>query len=225
MANPMVPDRSGRRWLPPLSRTLLLSTGAAMLTALAPAPAHAQVCADNSSINVTVQGNSYAICTILAKATDEVLTKNTWFTGNSNLANQFANAVLAELKQNPASPWSSAWSSSINTTKPGNNPKQDGPFFLWNITGGGQQAKASAYNPNENSANNGVNPDPNTFFWYALETRLDPPASVPGPLPLLGAGAAFGWSRRLRWRSRTSAEAASASLMPLRVASSTEAGL
>ena len=25
-----------------------------------------------------------------------------------------------------------------------------------------------------------------------------PPASVPGPLPLFGAGAAFGWSRRLR---------------------------
>jgi len=27
-----------------------------------------------------------------------------------------------------------------------------------------------------------------------------PPAAVPGPLPLLGAGAAFGWSRRLRKR-------------------------
>ena len=27
-----------------------------------------------------------------------------------------------------------------------------------------------------------------------------PPAAVPGPLPLFGAGAAFGWSRRLRRR-------------------------
>lgn len=27
-----------------------------------------------------------------------------------------------------------------------------------------------------------------------------PPAEVPGPLPLLGAGAAFGWSRRMRRR-------------------------
>ncbi len=27
-----------------------------------------------------------------------------------------------------------------------------------------------------------------------------PTAAVPGPLPLLGAGAAFGWSRRLRRR-------------------------
>jgi hypothetical protein len=30
-----------------------------------------------------------------------------------------------------------------------------------------------------------------------------PPASVPGPLPLLGAGAAFGWARRLRKRHPT----------------------
>jgi len=30
-----------------------------------------------------------------------------------------------------------------------------------------------------------------------------PSAAVPGPLPLLGAGAAFGWSRRLRKRSTT----------------------
>ncbi|MEA5416984.1 hypothetical protein [Synechococcus sp. BA-132 BA5] len=30
------------------------------------------------------------------------------------------------------------------------------------------------------------------------------PASVPGPLPLLGAGAAFGWSRQLRKRIRAS---------------------
>ena len=28
-------------------------------------------------------------------------------------------------------------------------------------------------------------------------------ASVPGPLPLLGIGAAFGWSRRLRRRLRS----------------------
>jgi hypothetical protein len=32
---------------------------------------------------------------------------------------------------------------------------------------------------------------------------LGPPAAVPGPLPLLGAAAAFGWSRRLRRRIAT----------------------
>jgi hypothetical protein len=32
-----------------------------------------------------------------------------------------------------------------------------------------------------------------------------PPASVPGPLPLFGAGAAFGWSRRLRRKIKATA--------------------
>jgi MYXO-CTERM domain-containing protein len=33
-----------------------------------------------------------------------------------------------------------------------------------------------------------------------LGAPTPPGATVPGPLPLLGAGAAFGWSRRLRKR-------------------------
>ncbi len=37
---------------------------------------------------------------------------------------------------------------------------------------------------------------------WTLNLQGSSPASVPGPLPLLGAGAAFGWSRRLRKRSR-----------------------
>jgi hypothetical protein len=38
-----------------------------------------------------------------------------------------------------------------------------------------------------------------TSNGFPIYTPLSP-ASVPGPLPLLGAGAAFGWSRRLRRR-------------------------
>lgn len=34
----------------------------------------------------------------------------------------------------------------------------------------------------------------------SINLFIGPPAEVPGPLPLLGAGAAFGWSRRLRRR-------------------------
>lgn len=37
---------------------------------------------------------------------------------------------------------------------------------------------------------------------WTLNLQGPTPAAVPGPLPLLGAGAAFGWSRRLRKRSR-----------------------
>ena len=40
----------------------------------------------------------------------------------------------------------------------------------------------------------------NTLLFTAAS-----PASVPGPLPLFGAGAAFGWSRRLRRRIKSQA--------------------
>jgi subtilisin-like proprotein convertase family protein len=44
--------------------------------------------------------------------------------------------------------------------------------------------------------------DAGTLGSWSLNLQGSSPASVPGPLPLLGAGAAFGWSRRLRQRSR-----------------------
>ncbi|PZV05355.1 MAG: hypothetical protein DCF23_03575 [Cyanobium sp.] len=36
-----------------------------------------------------------------------------------------------------------------------------------------------------------------------IEVIVGAPTAVPGPLPLLGAAAAFGWSRRLRNRIST----------------------
>jgi hypothetical protein len=43
-----------------------------------------------------------------------------------------------------------------------------------------------------------------TYTW-AQATRADlPPPSVPGPLPILGVGAAFGYSRKLRKRIKLS---------------------
>jgi MYXO-CTERM domain-containing protein len=42
--------------------------------------------------------------------------------------------------------------------------------------------------------------NPGFFGTYQALAQSPTPASVPGPLPLLGAGAAFGWSRRLRKR-------------------------
>ena len=49
----------------------------------------------------------------------------------------------------------------------------------------------------------GSRSDVGTLGSWSLNLQGSSPASVPGPLPLLGAGAAFGWSRRLRKRSRT----------------------
>lgn len=51
----------------------------------------------------------------------------------------------------------------------------------------------------------GTNPRPNSLFWDNLSVRIiDPTVSpVPAPLPLLGAGAAFGFSRKIRHRIRS----------------------
>ena len=49
------------------------------------------------------------------------------------------------------------------------------------------------------------NSDPDNTSSNTLLFTPASPASVPGPLPLFGAGAAFGWSRRLRRRIKSPA--------------------
>ncbi|MEB3167830.1 MAG: hypothetical protein VKK97_03770 [Synechococcaceae cyanobacterium] len=39
-----------------------------------------------------------------------------------------------------------------------------------------------------------------TISNFSAPSAPAPPAGVPAPLPLFGAGAAYGWSRRLRRR-------------------------
>lgn len=92
--------------------------------------------------------------------------------------------------------------------KIGNNKNQSNfsPYFLWDIDVKPRKVSLKSevvyYNTRskqwENSAENSLDAD--TKYWYWV---LDAPGTeVPGPLPLLGAGAAFGWSRRLRQRVR-----------------------
>lgn len=49
-----------------------------------------------------------------------------------------------------------------------------------------------------------VSDDSGLSTFNNLYTQI-PPSSVPGPLPLMGAGLAFGWSRKLRARVKASA--------------------
>lgn len=77
-------------------------------------------------------------------------------------------------------------------------------YFLWGDASrpSGRQEWVTAYQ--ESNGNPGFKtvskfkPAPDQKFWYFYAD--DPINGVPGPLPLLGAGAAFGWSRRLRRR-------------------------
>jgi len=48
-----------------------------------------------------------------------------------------------------------------------------------------------------------LNQGAGAFSWTGGGTLNVPDTNVPGPLPLLGAGAAFGWTRRLRKRLAT----------------------
>jgi len=56
-----------------------------------------------------------------------------------------------------------------------------------------------------NVASSIYNVDSNPSSTNTLLFTAASPASVPGPLPLFGAGAAFGWSRRLRRRIKSPA--------------------
>ena len=56
----------------------------------------------------------------------------------------------------------------------------------------------------QNSDDSGGGRANTTITNFNVSLAASGPASVPGPLPLLGAGAAFGWSRQLRRRIGTS---------------------
>jgi hypothetical protein len=91
-------------------------------------------------------------------------------------------------------------------TKKNKNDSEWSPFFLWKYgpQGSTDEGQAQPVYWNEKSGkwldNSDAKLDPNVKKWYWV---LDAPGTdVPGPLPLLGAGAAFGWSRRLRQRMK-----------------------
>jgi hypothetical protein len=102
------------------------------------------------------------------------ITSQPW-AGDGNLANDFASALGNQL------------------TLP--NPSNYGPFFAFDADG-----TATPYDVGVSGSEGGSGAMAFTVrfdqpFTYAKATRV-----VPGPLPVLGGMAAFGWSRRLRRR-------------------------
>ena len=88
----------------------------------------------------------------------------------------------------------------------GNNKNESdySPFFLRDISKDKKNLKAEVVFYNESSNRWERKPENSleyeTPYWYwVIDAPIDG-TDVPGPLPLLGAGAAFGWSRRLRQR-------------------------
>ena len=102
------------------------------------------------------------------------------------------------------------WALSIAATNAMGSPSQtQTPMY----PGLGQSATTPNINFNSNTITsafmNTLQADENgagvTQFSNRLEQMLDVPPAVPGPLPLLGAAAAFGFSRKLRNRIKLAA--------------------
>ena len=149
------------------------------------------------------------------------LTLQPWYQGSGNsIAVEFADSLIDNGYwdiPNTGTPdpldttrlnWEDDGLKMLVNEKIGNNKNQSNfsPYFLWDIDVKPRKVSLKSevvyYNARsnrwENSAENTLDAD--TKYWYWV---LDAPGTeVPGPLPLLGAGAAFGWSRRLRQRVR-----------------------
>lgn len=109
-------------------------------------------------------------------------------------------------------------STSANRTTDDNKPKGKLPVRVFgNRNSGGWDYYTAFMNQSLMQRNNyGEAAFGNSSTWYVGAFPLSgsfiiatgpmnlpsPAMQVPGPLPLLGAGAAFGWSRRLRQRAR-----------------------
>lgn len=180
ITSPMIPSNVMNRSIP---------AGFAMAAAVAASVATA---APASAFVVNVGGQDYDVKSVFStfEANATLLQSQVWW-GDGSLAQQFAAAVGTNL---------GGFS----------NGGFSGPLFSVQL-GAGDTNEGFSYQPADfplaglpegvrnygtpNSTFGGV-----TWQWnYAYAERVSP-SSVPGPLPLLGAAAAFGWSRRLRKR-------------------------
>jgi hypothetical protein len=109
-------------------------------------------------------------------------------TGSTEGAGSFFTSVVTDPLTNPVS----ATASSSNIA-PGINPGADA-FFGSGVT-------TALFTQSFNLAGVGANSSIVNSLGVTL-TQNVPDESVPGPLPILGAGAAFGFSRKLRRRVR-----------------------
>jgi len=174
----------------------VLAVGCATVLGTALAPTARAV-----SLDLTVNGQLWRLDTVNTSYTASTSLFNTaagggsmpwWGDGTGQLAADFATALLA------ADPSQSVFGypNPIGTT-----PNQRSPFFAWDYQSGAPQVSYVALElPGPFVTATGVaslKANQGTTREFFVATAVP---QVPGPLPLLGAAAAFGWSRRLRRR-------------------------
>jgi hypothetical protein len=94
----------------------------------------------------------------------------------------------------------------LNVNDKLNMSDDESPYFLWQVKNDGAKSSATFYKITGSNGDWKVNQSTerptNERYWYWVDPPLDGVDPVPGTLPLFGAGAAYGWSRRLRKRIR-----------------------
>jgi hypothetical protein len=172
----------------------VLAVGCATVLGTALAPAARAV-----SLDLTVNGQLWRLDTVNTTYQASTSLFNTaaaggsmpwWGDGTGTLATAFATALLA------ADPSQSVFG---YPNPSGPTPNQRSPFFAWDYQAGPPNVSYVSVQlgtpPTLTSPSFKVNETATREFFIATAVPR-----VPGPLPLLGAAAAFGWSRRLRRR-------------------------
>lgn len=219
MANSILSSLTRHRQQLPVASAIWMGAAVASLQLISAAPARAGECRstqpnispNNNPVFVEYNGEKYAMCIVngMESSYREDLQANPWWDpdgkkGGSSIAEFFANAMT--------SPKNSAYNTEyLKDTRSLNlplkkNDNESSPYFLWGEKlkdqGNGRELFARAYEYNDNSGkyttNSSYAPSPDSEVYYFLALK-----AAPGPLPLLGAGAAFGWSRRLRRRLKS----------------------
>jgi len=199
--------------LAPLPKLALGAAAALAAISLSPGSAQA-ACApgtDSSICRVTVNSVQYDVTTFTGSYNGNVGKFETsanggempWW-GNSALANSFAAAVGGNLGY---------------PNQPGANLQ--GLWFAWNTIQGlywypwvyAYTQEGTVVSGADSPGGTGLNSRAD-YVWAQATLYSGSAASAPGPLPLLGAGAAFGFSRKLRKRIKL-APAALGSSLPL----------
>ena len=162
-------------------KKLFSFTAAASSVALCLAPNPAE------AVPVTVNGTAYDVNTFAGTYNANTAKFNTL--ANNGLMPWWGNASLAEQ-------FSAAVGASLGTPVAGY-----GPNFAHAIQNSGfaVYVNGKVFDPSFSSVYS-YSFLTNESGTYATATLAPPPAGVPGPLPLFGAAAAFGLSRRLRRR-------------------------
>jgi hypothetical protein len=152
---------------------------AAASSLFAPPPADALIIKVNGKKYdiITFNGTFEASLGVFAPPSSQGLGRMPWW-DDGDLAEDFANALGDAL---------------VNNFIP-----DQGPFFAFTADGGFVTSSVLALNT-PGSSSDGFT-EFSEEMTYAVINATRPVSSVPAPLPIFGAAACFGWSRRLRTR-------------------------